>query len=84
MVFNATYNNISDISSVLLVEETGVKLKIEQHEPTNHRCPEKVRSSCFTSVAIPVLGHKRGQERNCDYEKLNTSISVVFRDTGMP
>jgi len=35
MVFNVTFNNISAISSVLLVEETG--MPTENHRPaTNH------------------------------------------------
>jgi hypothetical protein len=79
MVFNATYNNISDISSVLLLEETGVRLKIEQHEP---QMPRKGKKLLFHKCCHPSVRSQTRTGRSCDYEKLN--ISVVFRDTDMP
>ena len=80
MVSNATYNNISDISSVLLVEETrGVRLNIEQHEP---QMPRKGKKLLLHKCCNPSIRSQTRTGRNCDYEKLN--ISVLFRDTDMP
>jgi hypothetical protein len=54
MVFNATFNNISDISwrSVLLVEETGVPGENYQSSPSQARRANRLKMEHELAITI--------------------------------